>query len=97
MPTVSNLITLLGLLVRALGFLAIGFALGRLVFDHFKLGDWRLQIAYVLGLFGLFIAVMAFSSPGSTGAFAFGVAAAYFMVLMPRTAEPPAASPREVA
>lgn len=86
----TDLATLSGLLLRAIGLLAVGFALGRLVFEHFKLGDWRLQIAYVLGLFGLLIAVIAFSSPGSAGAFALGVAGAYFMVLMPRKTEPPA-------
>ncbi len=99
MPSIlTDLLRLLGLLLQAVGFVAAGFALSRLVFEHFRLGDWRLQIAYVLGLFGLFIAVIAFSSPGSAGAFAIGIALAYFMTMMPRKAEPPTeGSPREVA
>ncbi len=98
MPSVlTDLLGLFGHLVQAIGFLAAGFALSRLVFEHFRLGDWRLQIAYVLGLFGLFIAVMAFSSPGPAGAFAIGIAVAYFMTMMPRKAEPPAGdAPREI-
>ena len=69
-------------MLRAIGLLAAGFALGCLVFEHFRLGGWQLQVAYLLGLFGLLIAVIVFSSPGSAGAFALGIAVAYFMVFM---------------
>ncbi len=94
----SEVLALFGQLLRIIGFLVAGFALSRLVFDHFRLGDWRLQLAYVLGLFGLFIAVIAFSSPGAAGAFAIGLAIAYFLTMMPRKAETePPATPREVA
>jgi hypothetical protein len=96
MPTLAiDLLSLLGMLLRAIGFLAVGIALGRLVFEHFQLGSWQLQAAYVLGLFGLLIALTVFSSPGSAGAFALGVAIAYFMTLMPRKSdsEPEAKKP----
>ncbi len=88
MPTVvSDIFALIGNLVRIIGFLVVGFALGRMVFDHFKLGDWRFQAILLLGLFGLLIGLAAFSSPGAIGAFAIGVAVAYFMSMMPAKSE----------
>ena len=91
MPSVLvDLVAYLGLLLRAIGFLVVGLALGRLVFDHFRMGTWQMQIAYVLGLFGVLIGITAFSSPGSAGAFALGVGLSYFMNLMPAKTEPPA-------
>jgi hypothetical protein len=91
MPSVlSDLIAYLGLFLSAIGFLVVGLALGRLVFDHFRMGTWQMQIAYVLGLFGLLIGIAAFTSPGSAGAFALGVGLAYFMNMMPPKPAPPA-------
>ena len=81
MPLIVNDIAeLLGYLLRAIGFLVAGLALGRLVLENFKAGNWQLQIALLLGLFGLLIALTVFSSPGSAGAFALGVGGAYFML-----------------
>ena len=88
MPLLANdLFALFGHLLRAIGFLVAGLALGRLVFDHVKLGTWQLQVALILGLFGLLIGLTAFSSPGSAGAFALGVGLAYFMITMPKRSE----------
>ena len=86
-PLALDVLGLLGLLIRFLGFLAAGFALGNFTFDAFKTSPWQLQIALALGLFGLLIGLTAFSSPGSAGAFALGLAGAYFMVMMPGKAE----------
>ena len=84
MPLVlTDIFSLIGYLLRIIGFLAAGWALGRLVFEHFNKGNWQLQIAYVLGLFGLLIAMTAFSYAGSAGAFALGIGIAYFMVFTP--------------
>ena len=84
MPLVlTDIFSLIGYLLRIIGFLVVGWALGRFVFEHFNAGSWQLQIAYVLGLFGLLIGLTAFSSAGSAGAFALGVGIAYFMIFTP--------------
>lgn len=91
MPSVVNdLVTYLGLLLSAIGFFVVGMFLGHLVIDHFRMGTWQMQIAYVLGLFGLLIGITAFTSPGTAGAFALGVGLAYFMPIVPPRPQPPA-------
>ena len=86
-PIVSDLFGLLGLLLRALGFLLFGFGSGRFILSVYKESNWQLQMALVLGFFGLLIALTDFASPGSAGAFALGAGAAYFMANMPKKAE----------
>ncbi len=89
MPLIlTDIFQAIGALLRIIGFLVVGFALGHLVFEHFKTGPWQLQVAFVLGLFGLLIGITAFSAAGSAGAFALGVGIAYFMVRMPIKKEP---------
>ncbi len=88
MPTiVSDIFGLLGILLRALGFLLFGFGSGRFVLNAFKESGWQVQVALVLGFFGLLIGLTDFSSPGSAGAFALGAGAAYFMANMPMKSE----------
>jgi len=82
-PIVSDVSAFLGILLRALGFLVVGVAVGRLVFDNFKNSEWQLKIALSLGFFGLLIGLTDFASPGSAGAFALGAGGAYFMSMMP--------------
>lgn len=86
-PIVSDLFGLLGLLLRALGFLLFGFGSGRFILSVYKESNWQLQMALVLGFFGLLIALTDFASPGSAGAFALGAGVAYFMANMPKKAE----------
>ncbi len=93
-PILIDLLGLLGNVIRAIGFLAVGFALGRLVFDHFKLGDWRFQAILILGLFGLLVGITATSTAGSAGALALGIAAAYFMTMKPPKSEVKTESPQ---
>ncbi len=81
--TVSNILGLIGLLLRALGFLVVGFAVSHFVFENYKNSEWQLKIALALGLFGLLVGLTVFSSPGSAGAFALGAGGAYFMTMMP--------------
>src|SRR5512138_3955133 len=98
MPSVLlDLVSLLGLLLRAIGFLLVGLAFGRIVFDNLKLARWEMQAVFILGLFGLLIALTAFSSPGSAGAFALGVGIAYFIDRFPRKTEPAAEVERNEA
>jgi hypothetical protein len=76
---VYDIFSLLGFLLRTLGFLVIGFGLARFTLDSYKKAVWQLQIALVLGFFGLLIAITDFASAGSAGAFALGAGAAFVM------------------
>ena len=82
-PVLTDLASFLGFLLSALGFLLAGFALGRFVLESYKAAPWQLQIALVLGLFGVLIGLADFASPGTAGAFALGVGGAYLMSAMP--------------
>jgi hypothetical protein len=82
-PIVNDIFGFLGFLLRALGFLVAGFAIGRFVFESYKESEWQVKIALALGLFGLLVGLTNFSSPGSAGAFALGAGGAYLMSMMP--------------
>ena len=85
MPYIVNeIFSLLGFLLRALGFLVIGYGLGRFTLDAYKKANWQLQIALALGFFGLLIGITDFASAGSAGAFALGAGAAFVMPGMPK-------------
>ncbi len=86
-PIVSDIFSFLGFLLRALGFLLFGFGSGRFVLTAFKESGWQVQIALVLGFFGLLIALTDFASPGSAGAFALGAGIAYFMASTAKKAD----------
>jgi hypothetical protein len=77
--TLSNILDILGFLLRVIGFLAIGYGLGRFFQDAYQKAAWQLQIALALGFFGLLIGLTDFASPGSAGAFALGAGIAFFM------------------
>jgi uncharacterized membrane protein len=83
-PIIGEISGFLGILLRALGFLVVGLAVGRFVLDNFKTSVWQVQIALVLGFFGLLIGLTDFASAGSAGAFALGSGVAYFMNMMPQ-------------
>jgi hypothetical protein len=88
MPTlVYDISGFFGFLLRAIGFLVVGAAFGRFVLDNFKKAAWQVQIALVLGLFGLLVGLTDFASPGSAGSFALGAGGAYFLNLMPQKPE----------
>ena len=88
MPYIVNeIFELLGFFLRALGFLAIGFGIGRFTLDAYKKAVWQVQIALVLGFFGLLIAITNFASAGSTGAFAIGAGVAFFISGRPKQDE----------
>jgi len=86
-PVIGDILGLLGVLFRGLGFLVFGVGAGRFVLDNFKASAWQVQIALALGFFGLLIALTDFASAGSAGAFALGAGAAYFMSMMPKKTE----------
>ena len=85
MPSVlSEVLGLFGFIIRLIGFLVFGFAVGRFVLDNYKTAEWQVKIALSLGFFGLAIALTDFASPGSSGAFALGAGAAFLMTSMPK-------------
>ena len=88
MPSIVNdVFGFLGILLRAIGFLVVGLAVGRFVWDNFKNSVWQVQVALSLGFFGLLVGITDFASAGSAGAFALGAGAAYFMNMMPQKTE----------
>ena len=80
----TDLLSLLGFIIRFAGFLVFGFAIGRFVWDNFKTSARRVQVALVLGFFGVAIAFTDFASAGSAGAFALGSGVAFLMASMPK-------------
>ncbi len=80
---VSEIIELLGFLLRVLGFLVIGFGIGRFILDAYKQAVWQVQIALVLGFFGLLAAITNFTSAGSAGAFVLSAGVSFFMPAKP--------------
>jgi len=79
----EEILGILGGLIRVLGFLLIGYGLARFLLDSYQKATWQVQIALVLGFFGLLIGLTDFASPGSSGAFALGAGFSFFRAFMP--------------
>lgn len=86
-PTLVQILELLGFIARMVGFLVLGFAVGRFVWDAYKSAEWQVKIALSLGFFGLAIALTHFATPGSAGAYALGAGAAFLTAGMPKKEE----------
>jgi hypothetical protein len=69
---ISSLIELAGVLLRAAGFLVLGYALARFTIEAYRKAVWQLQIALALGFFALLVGLTHYASPGAVGAFALG-------------------------
>ena len=78
-PLVYEVLSLLGFLISALGFLLFGFGTGKFTFDAYKKAAWQVQIALVLGFFGMLVGLSNFTSPGSTGMFVLGAGISMLM------------------
>ena len=83
-PLLNDIVGWLGLIVRFLGFLVFGFAIGRFVWENFKNNDWQVKVALALGFFALAAGLTNYASPGSSGAFALGSGIAFLMASMPK-------------
>ena len=81
-PIIYEISGFVGILLRALGFLVFGFAVGHFFFETFKTSSWQVQIALGLGFFGLLIALTDLASAGSAGAFALGAGGSYFASML---------------
>jgi len=79
----EKILGILGNLVRFLGFLLIGYGTARFVLDSYQKAVWQVQVALVLGFFGLLVGVTSYASAGSAGAFALGAGFILFRAFMP--------------
>jgi len=83
-PLLNDIVGWLGLIIRFIGFLVFGLAVGRFVWDNFKTSEWQVKIALALGFFALAAALTNYASPASSGAFALGSGIAFLMAGMPK-------------
>ncbi len=83
-PMISEVLGLVGFLLRAFGFLLFGFVASRFVNESYNKAVWQVQAALVAALFGTVVGLTHFSSPGSAGSFALGAAVALLMAGMPK-------------
>jgi hypothetical protein len=87
--TLSDLILLLGALVRLIGFLGIGLTAGWLGLEFLRKAQqaWQLQIAVFLGLLGLVIAMTFYlaGAPTALGMFGIGLTVAVLLWGLPKT------------
>jgi len=82
MPAIlTEILSLLGFIIRFVGFLFFGFAIGRFVWDHFKTSEWQVKVALAFGFFALAAALTHYAS---SGAFALSSGAAFLMASMPK-------------
>jgi len=84
LQTFQEILGILGGIVRFIGFLVFGLAVGRFVWDAYKAAEWQVKIALSLGFFGLAVGITNYASAGSAGAFALAAGAAFLMAGMPK-------------
>jgi NhaP-type Na+/H+ or K+/H+ antiporter len=86
MPTLmTDIIILLGQLLRLLGMAVLGLGIGWIALDLLKkIQAWQGQVAIFLGVAGLIIGLAVFTGAGALGAFAAGIGAAILMWGMPK-------------
>lgn len=80
----TEVLSVIGFVVRALGFIVLGFAVGRFTMDAYKNAAWQVQIALAVGFFALLVGLTNYASPGSMGTFALGAGGAILMSFMPK-------------
>ena len=83
----QEILGILGNLIRFLGFLLIGYGIAQFILNTYQKANWQVQVALVLGFFGLLIALTDFASAGSAGAFALGGGIAFFLASRPKQDE----------
>ncbi|MGA2820997.1 MAG: hypothetical protein ABSF61_10130 [Anaerolineales bacterium] len=72
--TIDQLLSLLGIIFRPLGFLVFGFAAGWLATRPFVEEQkwWQLEALTLIAFFGALVTLSIYVGPGSVGAFALG-------------------------
>ena len=84
MEDFASVLSVVGYVLRALGFIVLGFGIGRFTMDAYNKAVWQVQIALAVGFFALLVGLTNYSSPGSMGTFALGAGAALLMSMMPK-------------
>jgi len=87
MGTFTEVLSIIGFIIRALGFAVLGFAVGRFTMDAYKKAVWQVQIALAVGFFGLLVGLTNYASPASMGTFALGAGAAMLISFMVKKEE----------
>jgi hypothetical protein len=84
----TEILSTLGFVIRALGFIVLGFGVGRFTMDAYKKAAWQVQIALAVGFFGLLVGLTNYASPGSMGMFALGAGIAVILSGMAKSESP---------
>ena len=79
MDTFEQILSILGFVIRALGFSVLGYGVVRFTLDAYYKAVWQVQIAIAIGFFAMLIGLTNYSSPASMGTFAIGASVALFM------------------
>lgn len=79
METFQQILSILGHVVRAIGFLILGFGIVRFTMDAYYKAVWQVQVALVVGFFILLIGLTHYSDAASMGMFAIGAGAAFLI------------------
>lgn len=87
MDTFQQVLATLGFVIRALGFIVLGFGVVRFTLDAYYKAAWQVQVAIAVGFFALLIGLTKYASPGSMGTFALGAGAALLMQFMGKKEE----------
>ncbi len=82
MDTFQQVLSTLGFVIRAIGFIVLGFGIARFTLDAYYKAVWQVQVALAAGFFLLLIGLTHYSSPASMGMFALGSGAALVMQFM---------------
>ena len=87
MDQFTEVLSVIGFVIRALGFIVLGFGVGRFTMDAYKKAVWQVQIALAVGFFGLLVGLTNYASPGSMGMFALGAGIAVILSGMAKKEE----------
>lgn len=87
MGAFTEVLSVIGFVIRALGFVLLGFAVARFTLDAYKSAVWQVQVALAVGFFGLLVGLTNYASPASMGTFALGAGAAMLMSMMGKKEE----------
>ena len=83
----AEVLSIIGYVIRALGFIVLGFGIGRFTMDAYKKAVWQVQIALAVGFFSLLVGLTNYSSAGSMGMFALGAGIAILLSGMAKKEE----------
>jgi len=87
MNVFTEILSIIGFVVRALGFIVLGFGVGRFAMESYKHAVWQVQIALIFGFFGLLAVLTNYASAGSMGMFALSSGVAMILSNMPKKEE----------